>query len=102
MAVLVIQPAHEDIHAIKLLLAAIIRRGAFDIALYKGAKKLANRRIWEAAYRWMFSDQDDYFTSFVSLCTVLDQDPNEIRRKTLRLQRKDVKKYDMVDVHGRL
>lgn len=86
----------------KLLLAAIIRRAAFDIALYKGSKKLSRRRIWEGAYTWMMSDRDDYFTSFVSICNLLDQDPNEIRRKSLKLTRKDVKKYDMVDTHGRL
>lgn len=102
MALLVVQPVHTDIHSIKLLLAAIIRRSAFDIALYKGAAKLSKRRLWEESYRWMFSDREDYFTSFLSLCTVLDQDPETIRRKTLQLRREDVKKYDMVDAHGRL
>jgi hypothetical protein len=100
VGLLVVQPIYTDEHAIKLLLAAIIRRSAFDIALYKGAKKLHKRRLWEESYRWMFSDRDDYFTSFVSLCTVLDQDPETIRRKTLKLRREDVRKYDMVDTHG--
>jgi hypothetical protein len=86
----------------KLLLAAVIRRAAFDIALYKGHKKLALRRLWEGAHNWMFSERDDYFTAFVSICNLLDQDPNEIRRKSLKLTRKDVKKYDMVDTHGRV
>ena len=102
MPLLYVQPAHTDVHAIKLLLAAIIRRSAFDIALYKGATKLSKRRLWEESYRWMFSDREDYFTSFVSLCTVLDQDPIAIRRKTLKLRREDVKKFDMVDANGRL
>lgn len=102
MALLFVQPVHTDVHAIKLLLAAIIRRSAFDIALYRGAKKLPKRRLWEDSYRWMFDDRDSHFTSFMSLCTVLDQDPAEIRRKTMLLKREDVRKFDMVDVHGRL
>jgi hypothetical protein len=102
VGLLVVQPIHTDEHAIKLLLAAIIRRSAFDIALYRGAKKLNKRRLWEESYRWMFSDRDDYFTSFVSLCTVLDQDPATIRRKTMKLKREDVRKFDMVDAHGRV
>jgi hypothetical protein len=102
MGLLLVQPVHTDVHAIKLLLAAIIRRSAFDIALYKDAKKLANRRIGESAYRWMFSDRDDYYTSFLSLCAILDQDPGVIRRKTLKLRREDIRKFDMVDTHGRI
>lgn len=101
MLFVLVRPVYTDIHSFKLLLAAIIRRSAFDIALYKGAPKLAKRRIWEDAYRWMFDDHDEHFTSFVSLCSALDQDPEEIRKKTLRLRREDVKKYDMVD-HGRV
>jgi hypothetical protein len=99
---LVVQQCRPAGQGEKLLLAAIIRRAAFDIALYKGSKKLSRRRLWEGAFHWMMSDRDDYFTSFVSICNLLDQDPNEIRRKALKLTRKDVKKYDMVDTHGRL
>jgi hypothetical protein len=102
MALPAVQLFPDDVHAVKLLLAAIIRRSAFDIALYRGSTKLSRRRIWEESYHWMFTDRDDYFTSFLSLCTVLDQDPMEIRKKTLRLRREDVKKYDMVDAHGRI
>lgn len=93
-------------HGEKLLLAAIIRRAAYDIALYRGDKRVKFRKIWNAAHKWMFSDHTnnraDRFTSFVSICTLLDQDPREIRRKTLRLTRKDVRKYDMVGPHARV
>lgn len=86
----------------KLLLAAIIRRAAYDIALYKGSERLTQRRLWLGAQRWMFDDADSHFTSFVSICTLLDQDPQSIREKALRLRREDVKKYELVDAHGRI
>lgn len=95
-------------HQEKLLLASIIRRAAYDIALYKTAVSLSKRRLYAEAYAWMFYDDestlslDDRFTSFNNICMLLDQDPEAIRRKSLRLTRKDVKKYDMVDTHGRV
>ena len=102
MSLLLVQPIRPDGHAEKLLLAAIIRRTAFDIALYRSSKRLARYKLWEDSYRWMMSDEDSHFTSFVSICTVLDQDPDTIRRKTMKLTRKDVRKYDMVESHGRV
>lgn len=89
-------------HGEKVLLAAIIRRAAYDIALYKSSERLNQRRLWLGAYKWMFDDTDSHFTSFVSICTLLDQDPKAIREKTLRLRREDVKKYELVDAHGRV
>jgi hypothetical protein len=86
----------------RLLLAAIIRRAAYDIALYRGDKTLRRKRLWRDAYQWMFSDTADHFTSFQSLCNLLDQDPGVIRRRTLELSRTDVRKYDMVDPYGRV
>jgi hypothetical protein len=89
-----------------MLLAAIIRRAAFDIALYKNSKKLVDRRLAIQASQWMFDDREimeqeplDRFTSFKSICEVLDQDPAWIRRKTVELKAKDVRKFDRV---GRL
>ena len=85
----------------KLLLAAIIRRTAFDIALYKDSRRLRERRIYLQAYQWMFrksipGDPCDRFTSFETICEVLGQDPEQIRSKTLRLEKSDVKKFDRV------
>ena len=87
-------------HGERLLMAAIIRRAAFDVALYKGATKLIPRRLWKDAHDWLMNDGEEYFMSFRSICTILDQDPHEIREKALLLQRNDVKKFDMVDAHG--
>lgn len=86
---------------VKLLLAAIIRRAAFDIALYSNDRRLANRKIAVGAYNWMFSDtdpehQEDRFTSFLNICEVLDIDPGWIRDRTMKLKRVDVKKFNLV------
>ena len=83
------------------MLAAIVRRAAYDIALYKGSTKLHHLRLWRSAHEWMFRPSLG-FTSFLSICAILDQNPDEIREKTLLLTKKDVRKYDMVDVHDRV
>lgn len=85
----------------KILLAAIIRRSAFDIALYKNSRRLKEKRIYVQAYQWMFRNAQgpsylDVFTSFENICELLDQDPSWIRRETLRLKKSDVKKFDRV------
>ena len=95
-----IQRSAPEGHAEKLLLAAVIRRAAYDIALYQESPNLRFKRIWEDAKRWMFDDRVDYFTAFVNVCYLLDQDPQTIRQKTLKLTKKDVRKYDMIDPHG--
>lgn len=95
-------------HQEKLLLASIIRRAAYDIALYRHSKSLPKKRLYLDALAWMLRDDDsrlhpeDRFTSFRNICMLLDQDPDTIRRKSLKLTRKDVKKFDMVDTHGRV
>lgn len=85
----------------KLLLAAIIRRTAFDIALYRDSRRLKERRIYVQAYQWMFkrgtpNHEIDRFTAFENICELLNQDPEWIRRATLKLEKSDVKKFDRV------
>jgi len=108
MSLLYVRAINPEGQGERLLLASILRRACFDIALYKGAQDLRRRKIWLEAHQWMFTDDqmavhpDDRFTSFLNICTLLDQDPGTIRRKTMKLTRKDVKKFEMVDTHGRL
>jgi hypothetical protein len=80
----------------RLLLASIIRRAAFDIVLYRNAPRLVDRLIGVSAYHWMFKEESNHFTAFLSICEILDQDPNWIRRQTLKLKKTDVKKYDRI------
>jgi hypothetical protein len=116
-SVLIVSPPSAQVsmeHAEKLLLAAILRRAAYDIAYYRGSRNLKARRWWENAHRWMFGEDAfaevrtseetamDEYMSFHNICFMLNEDPNRIRRKTLRLTKKDVRKYDMVDPYGRV
>lgn len=97
MAVLFVRPAYPEGYRERRLLATILRRAAWDIALYKGSTKLLERRCWKDAHDWMMSDLESHFTSFVSICNILDQDPGTIRRKTMLLRREDVRKFDWVE-----
>lgn len=100
--VFIIHERRDEMTNVKMLLAAVIRRAAFDIALYRNDKRLVNRRIAMQAARWMFEDdlvgksREDRFISFLNVCEILNQDPNVIRRKTLALQAGDVRKFDRV------
>jgi hypothetical protein len=99
--ILTVRQCIPECHQEKLLLAAILRRAAYDIALYRNSPSLTKKRLYIDALSWMFQD-DDGFTSFSNICMLLDRDPVTIRRKSLKLTRKDVKKFDMVDTHGRV
>jgi len=105
--ILTVRQYVPEFHQEKLLLASIIRRAAYDIALYKNSTSLSKKRLYIDALAWILQDDDgtnpdDRFTSFSNICMLLDQDPVTIRRKSLKLTRKDVKKFDMVDTHGRV
>lgn len=99
--ILAVREYIPEFHQEKLLLASIIRRAAYDIALYKNSKSLSKKRLYVDALSWLLQE-DDGFTSFCNICMLLDRDPDTIRRETLKLTRKDVKKIDMVDTHGRV
>lgn len=100
---LVVREMRDQETVVKMLLAAIVRRAAFDIALYRNDTKLVNRRLAVQAKQWMFDDRnvmsqhpEDRFTSFLNICDMLDQDPGWIRQRTLELRASDVKKFDRV------
>jgi hypothetical protein len=99
--ILTVREYIPEFHQEKLLLASIIRRAAYDIALYKNSTALPKKRLYIDALAWMLQD-DDGFTSFCNICMLLDRDPDTIRKESLKLTRKDVKKIDMVDTHGRV
>lgn len=88
------QPRNPNCINERLLLAAIVRRAAFDIALYKESKRVVKRRIAVSAYNWMFNEAGEGITSFEAICDVLGQDPDWIRQQTLMLRREDVRRLD--------
>ena len=69
----------------RMLLAAILHRGALDAILYMNSWEPEKRRIGEAAKRWIFSDDRSSFTSFCNICDVLNLDPGWVRNRVMRL-----------------
>lgn len=105
--VLVVRERSMPRTAEKLLLASVLRRAAYDLALYKGDRRLAARTLWRQAKLWIFEDDVDKLKSpldkmmsFRNICMILNRDPEDMRRKITALTKKDVRKYDMIDSHG--
>lgn len=106
-ALLVVREIVPQDHAEKVLLAAIIRRAAYDLALYKGDRRSLARSLYQQARDWIFEDNDiigedwqDSFMTFRNLCWLLNRDPAKLRREILKLKKKDVRQYDMFDGHS--
>jgi len=95
-----IQTCSPDGHSEALLWAAVLRRAAYDIALYKKDRRLKFRKWGDDALHWMFADDTENINSFLNLCYFLNQSPKRFRENTLKLKKKDVHKYDLVDSHG--
>ena len=104
-ALLVIREIVPQVHAERVLLAAVIRRAAYDLALYKGDRRTVARALYQQARDWIFDDTEDdcslsfvqRFMSFRNLCLLLNQNPTKMRQKILKLKKRDVRQYDMFD-----
>jgi hypothetical protein len=64
----------------RTLLLAILEDGirCYQENLFAAGGK--RRTLFEEAQDWLFSDDSGWFCSFVSLCTLLNLEPNYIRR----------------------
>jgi len=68
------------LEAERTLLLAVLEDGVrcYQENIYATGGK--RRTLFEEARDWLFSDDADWFCSFVSICTLLNLDPNYIRR----------------------
>jgi hypothetical protein len=106
-ALLVVREVVPQIHAEKVLLAAIIRRAAYDLALYKGDRRTNAKNLYQQAKEWIFDDSEsterqEQFMSFCNICWMLNESPTKLRQKILKLKKRDVRQYDMFDGHPRV
>ena len=64
----------------RTLLLAVLEDGirCFQENLFAVSGK--RRTLFDEAKEWLFSDDADWFCSFVSICTLLNLEPNYIRR----------------------
>ena len=68
------------LEAERTLLLAVLEDGirCYQENVYATGGK--RRTLFEEARDWLFSDDADWFCSFVSICTLLNLEPNYIRR----------------------
>ena len=86
----------------RALLLEIIRRAAYDWVLYRLSSDLANKRLAEDAFEWLFVESheskaarervtsDKTLTSFLSICEMMDMDPEKVRDRIRMLTVKNV------------
>lgn len=92
----------QEVSGCKALLLEIIRRAAYDWVLYRGSSSIRLRKIAEDAFTWLFTEEPghhlweerqkagDHFTSFFSLCELLELDPDIVRDRVKQLTIKDI------------
>jgi len=83
--------------ACRALLLEVIRRAAFDWVLYRSSSDIAKKQWAETAYIWLFEEtprsatwstrQRDgkLLTGFVTVCTILDLDPDQVRSRVRKM-----------------
>ena len=83
----------------RTLLLAILEDGirCYQENIYAPGGK--RRTLFEEARDWLFSDETGWFCSFVSICTLLNLEPNYIRRG-LRQWELRVRKTAQKKSHG--
>jgi hypothetical protein len=93
--------AHEA-EASSKFFTAIIRRAAFDWVLYRDSTRPAQKELADEAYEWLFVETPAHpswrvrrfcrreTTSFLSICELLDLDPERVRAHVRCLTRQRV------------
>jgi hypothetical protein len=94
--------ASLEASACRALLLEIVRRAAFDWVLYRSSSKLINKQLAESAFHWLFVEEPDSatwsmrckngksITGFVSICELLDLDPDKVRDRIRLLTKKEI------------
>jgi hypothetical protein len=76
----------------RALLLEIVKRASHDYILYRMSRKMDKRQLAEDAYIWLFEEDERHararerrtsgrtLTSFLTICELLDLDPESVRR----------------------
>lgn len=92
----------QEILGSKTLLLEVVRRAAYDWVLYRTSRRFLNKKLAEDAYVWLFVEspghanwierekQGKSITSFLSICSELDLDVEQVRMYVRRLTVKNV------------
>jgi len=94
--------AFQEVNGCKALLLEVVRRAAYDWVLYRTSQRLQYKKLAEDAYYWLFVEEPGHqnwtersmaqksITSFLSICEVLDLDPEAVRREVKKLTIRNV------------
>ena len=78
----------------KILWSSVIRRAIIDWVLYRGARDIRKRRLFQDANAWIFEDDRDLFdeqgTTFKAACAVLNVGPESIRIRVRCIEREQL------------
>jgi len=92
----------QEIHGCKTLLLEVIRRAAHDWVLYRTSRRMLQKKLAEDAFTWLFVEkpghpnwiererQGKHLSSFLSICSELDLDADNVRTYIRRLTLKNV------------
>lgn len=81
---------------VRALWIKVIIRAVFDWVTYKSSTKLAQRRLAESAFIWLFRPSL-FFNGFESICSCLDVSPAVIRAWAGRITRRQVAKIELLE-----
>lgn len=92
----------SEASACRALLLEVVRRAAFDWVLYRSSSKLVNRQLAEGAHNWLFVEEPESsawvmrsrngksLTGFVTICELLDLDPESVRDRIKLLTKQEI------------
>ncbi len=93
----------QEVRGSKELLLEILKRAINDLTLYRLHSDLPRRQLADDAYVWLFLEEpghpawvtritdDRAITGFVTICELLDIDPDKVREHINKLKPEDVR-----------
>lgn len=81
-------------------MAAIVRRAAVDLVLYKDHDTLKLRKLGEDAHDWIFENDppdESEHCSFLAVCSALNVDPATLRERILLVTEEDARRLRGLD-----
>lgn len=65
------------------LAAEILKQAALDLRRFHGAASAVERELYVDAHRWVLSDDCSWPFSFLNVCRLLNQRPDDVREELL-------------------
>jgi hypothetical protein len=79
----------------KNLWICVILQAIVDYVYNRGATGRSSRRIFYSAEWWLFEDESGRTNSFLTLCSILDMPPEQIREAAKRLTKEELRQLKL-------